>query len=173
MKNRFIVLIDFSESSNGLLRFAHNWSKSAEADLVLVHHTSVLLPAMTPTESRRKLTMDANRDAVNKLRVLAEAVVPGGRSIKHIASEKPLVALLGQLLQTHYNHLVFLGIKETGLLKRMLVGSEAVKIIDGPFSNFTGIVEDVNLERNTLKVMVTIFGRPTPVELEFIQVEKV
>ncbi|MRR17385.1 MAG: universal stress protein [Deltaproteobacteria bacterium] len=131
MKNRFIVLIDFSESSHGLLRFAHNWSKSAEADLVLVHHTSVLLPAMTPTESRRKLTMDANRDAVNKLKVFAETVVPEGTSVKFIASEKPLVALLGQLLQTHYNHLVFLGIKKTGLLKRMLVGSEAVKIIDG------------------------------------------
>ena len=40
------------------------------------------------------------------------------------------------------------------------------------FSNFTGLVEDVNLERNTVKVMVTIFGRATPVELEFIQVEK-
>ena len=49
---------------------------------------------------------------------------------------------------------------------------ETVKIIDGPFSNFTGSVEDVNLERNTVKVMVTIFGRATPVELEFIQVEK-
>jgi transcriptional antiterminator NusG len=50
---------------------------------------------------------------------------------------------------------------------------ETVKIIDGPFSNFTGVVEDVNLERSTLKVMVTIFGRATPVELEFVQVEKV
>jgi transcriptional antiterminator NusG len=50
---------------------------------------------------------------------------------------------------------------------------ETVKIIDGPFSNFTGVVEDVNLERNTVKVMVTIFGRSTPVELEFVQVEKV
>ena len=49
---------------------------------------------------------------------------------------------------------------------------ETVKIIDGPFSNFTGEVEDVNLDRSTLKVMVTIFGRATPVELEFIQVEK-
>lgn len=49
---------------------------------------------------------------------------------------------------------------------------ESVKIIDGPFNNFTGIVEDVNLDRNTLKVMVTIFGRQTPVELEFLQVEK-
>ena len=51
--------------------------------------------------------------------------------------------------------------------------NETVKIIDGPFSNFTGVVEDVNLERNTVKVMVTIFGRATPVELEFVQVEKV
>ena len=50
--------------------------------------------------------------------------------------------------------------------------SDQVKIIDGPFTNFTGTVEEVNPDRNTLKVMVTIFGRGTPVELEHFQVEK-
>ncbi len=49
---------------------------------------------------------------------------------------------------------------------------EQVKIIDGPFKEFTGSVEDINLERSTLRVLVTIFGRPTPVELEFVQVQK-
>jgi transcription termination/antitermination protein NusG len=51
--------------------------------------------------------------------------------------------------------------------------NETVKIIDGPFTNFSGKVDEVNLERNTLRVMVTIFGRSTPVELDFLQVEKI
>jgi len=51
--------------------------------------------------------------------------------------------------------------------------NETVRIIDGPFTNFSGKVDEVNAERNTLRVLVTIFGRPTPVELDFLQVEKV
>jgi transcriptional antiterminator NusG len=51
--------------------------------------------------------------------------------------------------------------------------NETVKIIDGPFTNFSGKVDEINMERNTLRVMVTIFGRSTPVELDFLQVEKI
>jgi transcriptional antiterminator NusG len=62
--------------------------------------------------------------------------------------------------------------KEKPKPKYVFEKGEPVKIIDGPFSNFSGVVEEVNLDRNTLKVMVTIFGRQTPVELEFLQVQK-
>ena len=51
--------------------------------------------------------------------------------------------------------------------------NDAVRIVDGPFANFSGKVDEVNTERGTLRVMVTIFGRATPVELEFLQVEKI
>jgi transcriptional antiterminator NusG len=62
--------------------------------------------------------------------------------------------------------------KERPKPKYVFDRGEPVKIIDGPFNNFTGVVEEVNLDRNTLKVMVTIFGRATPVELDFGQVQK-
>src|SRR3989442_5295222 len=50
--------------------------------------------------------------------------------------------------------------------------NEQVRIVEGPFANFTGVVEEVNSERITLKISVTIFGRSTPLELDFAQVEK-
>ena len=50
---------------------------------------------------------------------------------------------------------------------------EQVKIIDGPFESFTGTIEDVNQEKNKLRVMVGIFGRNAPVEVDLFQVEKV
>jgi transcriptional antiterminator NusG len=63
--------------------------------------------------------------------------------------------------------------KEKPKLKVKFEKNEQVRISEGPFASFTGIVDEVNEDRETLKVMVTIFGRGTPVELGFAQVEKV
>jgi transcriptional antiterminator NusG len=63
--------------------------------------------------------------------------------------------------------------KEKPRLKVKFEKNESVRISEGPFASFTGIVDEVNEDRETLKIMVTIFGRSTPVELGFGQVEKV
>ncbi len=56
--------------------------------------------------------------------------------------------------------------------KQSYAVGETIRIIDGPFDTFTGSIEEINLEKGKLKVMVGIFGRATPVELDFLQVEK-
>jgi transcriptional antiterminator NusG len=73
------------------------------------------------------------------------------------------------------NHIVYRVAegKEKPKLKVKFEKNEQVRITEGPFASFTGTVDEVNEDRETLKIMVTIFGRATPVELEFNQVEKV
>jgi transcriptional antiterminator NusG len=63
--------------------------------------------------------------------------------------------------------------KEKPVPKIMFKSGEAVRVKEGPFKNFTGNIEDTNLEKGKIKVMISIFGRPTPVELEAWQIEKI
>mgnify|MGYP002838481883 CR=1 FL=1 len=77
-------------------------------------------------------------------------------------SDSEIKRILGQVSESATN-------QKTGL--NFEIG-EKVKVCDGPFASFTGLIEEIDEEKSRLKVSVSIFGRPTPVDLEFTQVEK-
>jgi len=64
------------------------------------------------------------------------------------------------------------GSKGKEVVKSLFIVGDHVKVTDGPFLDFSGFVKEVNDEKQKLKVSVSIFGRPTPVELNYLQVEK-
>jgi transcription termination/antitermination protein NusG len=113
--------------------------------------------------------------------ILIEAVLVG--EIPHILRNMPnVVGFLGgkneepvPLRQSEVNRILGkvdeLSASDEELNIPFFVG-ETVKVVDGPFNSFTGVIEEVNDEKKKLKVMVKIFGRKTPLELSFMQVEK-
>ncbi|QQS28915.1 MAG: universal stress protein [Sphingobacteriales bacterium] len=130
MNKRFIILIDFSEYSNNLIMYACDWSKQANAEILLVHQSIVLVPALTDNESRQQITQHTNEDAIQKLKELAKEIIPPTVKVSFNVSESNLQITLPKLLSEPFDNLIFTGIKGTGLLKKIFLGSTALRIID-------------------------------------------
>jgi transcriptional antiterminator NusG len=112
--------------------------------------------------------------------ILIEAALIGEvihelRNINFVAGFLPNTASPQPLSQSEINRILGtmdeLDEQEVSMDVRYFVG-ENVKVTNGPFSGFSGIIEEVNSEKKKLKVMVKIFGRKTPLELNYMQVEK-
>ena len=87
----------------------------------------------------------------------------GSKGIPVPVSDKEIEKILGQIKD---------GVAQPKSGIECNIG-EKVQVVDGPFASFSGMVEDIDEEKSRLKVSVSIFGRPTPVDLEYNQVEKV
>jgi hypothetical protein len=130
MKNRFIVLIDFSEYSDNLIRYVYDWSVHADAELLLVHRTAVITPAHTDIEVREQIKRQTNAEGLRKLKALAKDIIPPTARVSYIVSERQLRFTLNSLLSEPFNNLIFTGISGTGLLKKVFLGSTAIRVIN-------------------------------------------
>ncbi|HOK50331.1 MAG TPA: transcription termination/antitermination protein NusG [Bacteroidales bacterium] len=155
-----------------------------ENEVARLHLEDYISQVLIPTE---KVYQIKNGKKISKERIF----FPG-----YVLVEAQLVGEIPHILRNIPNVLGFLGTKgdeptplrlsevnrilgkvdelaQTGeeLITPFYIG-EPVKVIDGPFSGFTGVIDAINEEKKKLKVMVKIFGRKTPVELSFMQVER-
>lgn len=130
MKKRFIILIDFSEYSGNLIKYACNWSIQANAELLLVHQTSAMAPALSNNEIRLQIAQFANDEALQKLKTLAKEIIPPTINVSFSVSENHLNQTLFKLLAEPFDNIIFTGIKGTGILKQIFLGSVALEVIE-------------------------------------------
>lgn len=153
-----------------------------ESEVASLKLTDYVSQVLIPTE---KVYQVRNGKKVSKERiylpgyVLVEAALVG--EMAHILRNIPnVIGFLGDdhptpLRLSEVNRILGkvdeLTATDEAIINSYIVG-ETVKVIDGPFNGFNGTIEEVNEEKRKLKVMVKIFGRKTPLELSFLQVEK-
>ena len=130
MKKRFIILIDFSEYSGNLIKYAFGWSKLVGAELLLVHQTIVLAPALTDNNSRQEIIQIANHRELKKLKLLARDLIPQTVKISFSVSEINLQLSLNKFLAEPFDNLIFTGLKGSGIFKKIFIGSVALQVID-------------------------------------------
>lgn len=130
MKKRFILLIDFSEYSGNLIKYACDWSKQANAEILLLHQTFVLAPALADNDTKQQIAQYTNNEALIKLKALAKTLIPSTVKVSYFVSENPLQFTLTNLLAESFENLLFVGVKGTGLLKKIFLGSIALQVID-------------------------------------------
>ncbi|MFC2087303.1 transcription termination/antitermination protein NusG [Bacteroidota bacterium] len=157
-----------------------------ESEIIRLNLQDYISQVLIPTE---KVYQIRNGKKISKERnffpgyILIEAALVG--EIPHILKNMPnVIGFLGvktnddnpiPLRQPEVNRILGkvdeLAVSDEEINVPFFVG-ETVKVIDGPFNSFSGVIEEVNEEKKKLKVMVKIFGRKTPLELSFMQVEK-
>jgi len=174
MKNWYIVQT-FSGFENKVSETLKETIKIKELDNKI---TDVLVPVHEITEVKRGkrvqrkkkyfpsyvlVKMEMNKDLYHMIKDIQKVTgFLGAAGAPARVSDKEIDKILGN-------------IKEGSLVPEPRVSfeiGEQVKVCEGPFASFTGLVEEVDEEKSRLKVSVSIFGRPTPIELEYNQVEK-
>lgn len=129
MKKRFIILIDFSANSVNLLKYAFDWSRQIEVELLLVHQSIILTPALIDIESKRSITEQTNDEELQKLKEFAETYLPPSARVSYYVSESHFELILKELTSELFENLIIVGQKERSLLKNIFIKDFALQVI--------------------------------------------
>lgn len=180
MTRRCIVLIDFSEHSENLLKYAYGISSQIGAELTLLHKTDVVISGRLADSKRDELEQRTISETEEKLRdftIAALGEIPANFAFK-VVYDNDLSSTLSDMQDGSFNNLVFIGLKGTGLLKKIFIGSVAVDVIENtdctvvaipmssvqayPTKLLVGVDNEYPLNINALKRLLEFRETKTP-----------
>ncbi|HRN55988.1 MAG TPA: universal stress protein, partial [Agriterribacter sp.] len=129
-RNRLIALIDFSLYAHAIAEVGNRWCTIADADLLLLHKVPGIVPGLSDGKTKSGIIDAEKEQARLKLVKLAEGKFPEDVNVQFHVTERNLLLEISDLMKQGFNDYVILGIKGTGMLKKILMGSTATKIIN-------------------------------------------
>lgn len=144
MRKRFILLIDFSKTSKNLIEYGCDWASQEGAEVLLLHHTTVQIPAFTDNKGRERLIDEANNEAEQKLREIASDIIPPMVSVSYMATEQNLQSALNELLAQSFENLVFAGLKKYGFIEKFFMKNTIIQTIENTDNILVAIPNDLS-----------------------------
>jgi len=156
MKAKCIALVDFSEYSDKLVKYAHQWAEKFESELLLLHAYEIVSPGMAGAENVMHIQQLTKEGVTEDLRKIIKDHLPMEAKARYSCSSKPLIYQLKEELNPTSFNFVFVGLKSTGSLKRIFLGSEATRIIEESNDLIIALPKDVhNANINKLHIAVS------------------
>ena len=161
---KIIVLIDFSLYTNTLVNIASNWAEVCGGQLVLVHEVPRLVSALTDDNIRHKIIEYEKEEALSNLEMLAKRNIPDRIPRYYEVTDKSLLDFLPQLISGSKDVLLMCGLKGTGLLKKIFIGSITNQVINELNELTVGVPIKIN---HSIPDKLTIVSNPDhPVNTE-------
>lgn len=130
MKRRFIALIDFSDHSEWLLSFSYRWSREVNAELLLIHRSTEMLPGMVDTESRNEMRRDSAERSIARLNAFVEERLGADTTIKYHGEPYNIAAAILELQTPEIRDYIFVGMNERSSLENLVIGSTALHLTE-------------------------------------------
>lgn len=130
MRKRFILLIDFSETSRNLIEYGCDWASQVGGEVLLLHQTSIQIPAFTDDKQRDEIAMKSNEEAEQKLRDIASGIIPAMTEVSYLATEKDLQHTLSDLLEQSFENLILAGLKKYSFIKKFFLRNTIIHTIE-------------------------------------------
>lgn len=130
MRKRFILLIDFSETSKNLIEYGCDWASQVDGEVLLLHHVTVPIPAFSDENERIELVKKTNDDAEKKLRKIANGIIPPMTRVSYMATEADLQHTLSELLGQSFENLILAGLKKYGFIKKFFLKNTIIHTIE-------------------------------------------
>ncbi|QCX54313.1 hypothetical protein [Elizabethkingia sp. JS20170427COW] len=145
MKKRFILFLENLDTCQNLLLYAGEWSKRSGAELLLFTQTNIMVPAFAEAQDKLHIVNKVNEQALASLKQLSSKILSKNIKVDYHVSELSFPLYYNKIETTEYQDLIFIGIKEIGILRKLFFGNIAIQLVERIGNTLVALPQEISV----------------------------